>query len=115
MKRLSVLLSATLLSASCGSAAVHGTVTAKQYIPARTQVLWQPYYGTRCVTQMTYVFVGSRRNAQQRRTCSTTLQGYHWVPVYHPGCWQLTLSGPQGGEECVSQDQYANTPLGAKL
>ena len=47
--------------------------------------------------------------------CTSRQTGTRQVPVYHPDCWQLSVSGSQGGDECVSENTYDNTKVGDKV
>ena len=116
MNRNIVLATATsaavLALAACGADVKHGTIIAKQYDPAKTNVYFQPVYGQRCVTRPVTVRtkVGSVYTTRTStvRSCSSYVTGH--IPVYNhqDACYQLTLKNSSGdtGTVCVSKDAW---------
>lgn len=91
---------------------MHGTITSKTYIPSSTTWELLPYYGQRCTMEIVVVVVNGQDEDEDEDVCSQYVMGYRQTPVYHDDCWQLTVSGKQGGTVCVSQSQYAAAKVG---
>lgn len=105
MKRwaLSVLLCMLLLLSACTPPLEKGYVYAKQYTPAWTQLLMQPY--TFCT------------GSGVERECITN---YTYVPVYHAEQWNIDITSCtvdqkqncQTNEIAVDAATYSNTAIG---
>jgi hypothetical protein len=107
--------------AGCSSAAVHGTVTGKTYIPSSTTYVNTPVYGQRCTTSEEEEEEeepgpnGTEEEEPEEESvtnCTSYLSYWHLVPAYHDDCWQLTVEGKQGGAVCVSEAQYDSAKIG---
>ncbi|MFE7238806.1 hypothetical protein [Streptomyces sp. NPDC057580] len=92
-----------LLLASCGSSKVHGTVTEKEYKPARTTWTTEPVTKRQCTT--------SRSNGKTKRSCRTVRTGTHRVSHRHPACWQIELND-DAHELCISKSRWDKVRVG---
>lgn len=120
IKRMAVVGFATVALASACSSTVHGTVTGKQYIPGYTTYLNQPVYTRTCVTveeeeEEPEPGGGEEPEEEPEQQCTNRQTGTRLVPLYHPDCWQLSVSGKQGGDECVSEKTYDDTKVGSTV
>lgn len=109
----------------CSSPALHGTVTDKQYLAPYTTYVNTPVYGQRCTTteeEETEEEPGPNGKGEVPEeeevpvtSCTSYLQYWHLVPYYHDGCYQLTVSGKQGGTGCVSESEYNGVKVGGTV
>lgn len=100
--------------AACSDPAVHGTVTGKTYIPAATTMQMEPYYGQRCTMEIVVVVVNGTDEDEDEDVCNQVVLGERLTPVTTPDCWQVTVTGKQGGSVCVTQAQYDAAKLGGQ-
>lgn len=113
IKAAAAAVSLALSAAACGSTpAVHGTITGKTYTPETTTMQLEPYYGTRCTMEIVVVQVGNTSEDEDEDVCNQYVIGERLTPVTTPECWQLTVSGPSGGDVCVSRAQYDAAKIG---
>lgn len=100
--------------AACSSFEIHGTVTSKQYIPGYYTYYQQPVYTRVCITVEEEEPVGSKGQEEPEpvQECTQKFARYQQVSTWHSACWQLSVAGKQGGDECVSESQYDNTKIG---
>lgn len=98
--------------------AVHGTIATKRYVPARTKLVWLPRYETTCHEQEAeepeYVDGHVEEELREEDECTQTQIGLRLVPQRTAACWQLTVSGPQGGTVCASASQYVAAKIGGQ-
>lgn len=116
-----VALSATsvLALAACGADVKHGTITSKEFDPAKTNVYFQPVYGQHCATRLvtSRVKVGSTYATRTStvRSCSSYVSGH--VPVYshQDACYRLDLkNNGDTGSVCVSKDAWNGAKVGGQ-
>jgi hypothetical protein len=109
------------LVAGCSSFEIHGTVTSKEYIPSYTSYYNQSVYTQTCVTEEEEVTEeepndkGVEEEEEPEQVCTSHFAGYKRTPIFHSECWELVVTGSQGGTECVSESQYGSTKLGSTV
>lgn len=103
-----------LTLAGCSAFEIHGTVTSKQYIPGYYTFYQQPTYRQSCHEVEEEEPVGSKgqEEPEEESVCTSVRSGYRTVSQWHSDCWQLSVAGKQGGDECVSESTYDNTKIG---
>ncbi|MEV7232544.1 hypothetical protein AB0N06_00650 [Streptomyces sp. NPDC051020] len=94
---------AVLLLAACGSSEVHGTITEKEYKPARTTWKTEPVTKRACTT--------SRSNGKTKKSCRTVRTGTHRVSHRRPACWQIELDD-DAHELCISKSRWKKVRVG---
>lgn len=120
-KRIALILAAAGSAALIGgcSSAVHGTVTGKDYLAGYTTYTNTPVYGQHCTTteeeEEEPDGKGEEPEEEPETTCTSYVEYYHLVPYYHSACYRLTVSGSQGGTECVSASTYSATKIGSAV
>lgn len=114
-------VAAMLALAGCSNPAVHGTITAKTYLPGSTSYVNTPVYSQRCTTTEEEEEEdepgpnGTEEEEPEEEpetTCTSYVSSWRLVPVEYPSCYQLTVSGKQGGTVCVTETQYASVKIG---
>jgi hypothetical protein len=116
-----IVACAAVVASGCSAFEIHGTVTSKQYIPGYTSYYNQAVYTQTCTTEEEEETEeepngkGIEEEEEPEQVCTNHLAGYRSVPLYHSECWQLSVAGKQGGDECVSESQYDNTVLGSTV
>lgn len=110
-KQLTVVIAASsvAVAAACGSAALHGRVTGKEYVPPSTSFITVPSYATRCSVRTATRYAGGRVTYYSYQSCSQVYVGVHLVPDYTPECYQIAVGADT---ECVSQSFYDQTKIG---
>ncbi|MGW6292440.1 hypothetical protein [Streptomyces sp. NPDC055058] len=102
-----VAAAAGLVLAGCGAGAgPHGTVTGKEYEPAKTTWRTEMKFKQQCTSR-------TRRAGTTTSTyqdCRTVPDGTRRVADYRPECWELDLDS--GDDVCVSEDVWRRTAVG---
>ncbi|MFF1834589.1 hypothetical protein ACFVXE_10355 [Streptomyces sp. NPDC058231] len=92
-----------LLLAACGSSAVHGKITEKEYKPARTTWSTESVTKRECTT--------SRSKGRTKRSCRSVRTGSHRVPHRHSACWQIELDN-DAHELCIAKSKWDKVRVG---
>lgn len=100
---LAAVPATVLLLVACGSSKVHGTITEKEYKPARTTWTTESVTKRECTT--------SRRGGKTKRSCHTVQTGTHRVPHRHPACWQIELDD-DAHELCIAKARWDKVRVG---
>jgi hypothetical protein len=112
---------AAMLVSGCSSLEIHGTVTSKEFLPSYTTYYSQSVYTQTCVTEEEEEpeeepeDKGTEEEEEPVQVCTSHYAGSRRVPILHSSCWQLSVAGKDGGDECVSESTYDNTKIGSTV
>ncbi|GAA2107760.1 hypothetical protein [Streptomyces synnematoformans] len=98
-------IAALALLAACGSD-LHGTVTEKEYEPAKTSWKTVPETRQECTTSTKR----SGKTSRRVRSCKDIQVGTKKVRHTAPACWEIELDHDR--DVCVSKQKFEATSVG---